>query len=51
MFGKRHRKVRMMIYAVYLLVLLVAVLLLYWLVPTEVWDVIRQVYGSGEMEL
>lgn len=34
--------------AVYLLVLLVGILLLYWLVPAEVWDAIRRTYMAPD---
>ncbi len=51
MFGKRYRKYRILLYAVYLLLLLAAILLLYMLIPAEVWNVMRQAYVDGEVEL
>lgn len=40
----RWRRSLLMLLAFYLLILLVGILLLYLLVPAEVWDAIRRTY-------
>jgi len=43
----RARKVRLIIYLVYLLILAAAALALYYFIPADVIDAIRSTYMSG----
>jgi len=45
----RARKIRWIIYAVYLLIVLGAAFLLYQLIPSDVLQAIRDTYVSGEV--